>query len=160
MTASDDRPDSIEDALGDFADRHERLNDLVNYDELTGHLNRTRLREAVDRTIAVAQRRADAAAFMAVGVDSMNAINDEIGRRLDECLRLSDLVGRLGGDRFGIVLPLCPDEHIATAAEKILEAMRSAPIVTERGPVAATVSIGVASFCDRGSTSYEVMTRA
>ena len=172
MTASDDRPAATEDALGDFTDRHERLDYLVNYDELTGHLNCTRLREAVDRTIAVAQRRADAAAFMAVGVDNMNAINEtlgravadtvliEIGRRLDECLRFSDLIGRLGGDRFGIVLPQCPDEHIATAAEKILEAMRSAPIFTERGPVAATVSIGVASFCDRGSTSYEVMTRA
>jgi diguanylate cyclase (GGDEF)-like protein len=172
MTASDDSPASTEDGLGDFADRRERLDDLVNYDELTGHLNRTRLREAVDRTIAVAQRRVDTAAFMAVGVDSMNAINEtlgravadtvliEIGRRLDECLRLSDLVGRLGGDRFGIVLPQCPDEHISTAAAKILEAVRSVPIVTERGPVAATVSIGVASFCDRGSTSYEVMTRA
>jgi diguanylate cyclase (GGDEF)-like protein len=112
------------------------------------------------------------AAFLAIGVDNMNAINEtlgrtaadtvliEIGRRLDDCLRVSDLIGRLGGDRFGIVLPQCPDEHVPVAAEKILQAVRSVPIVTERGPVDATVSIGVASFCDRGSTSYEVIKRA
>jgi EAL domain-containing protein (putative c-di-GMP-specific phosphodiesterase class I) len=70
------------------------------------------------------------------------------------------MIGRLGGDRYGIVLPHCPDEHVPAAAQKILEAVRLAPIVTERGAVAATVSVGIASFCDRGSTSYEVMTRA
>ena len=47
-----------------------------------------------------------------------------------------------------------------TIAEKILAAVRGAPLVTERGAVAVTVSIGAASFCDRGSTSYEVITRA
>jgi diguanylate cyclase (GGDEF)-like protein len=153
-------------------DRQSRLDDLVNYDELTGHFNRTRLREAVDRTIVAEQRRAGAAAFFAVGVDNMNAINGklgraaadtvlvEIGRRLDDCQRVSDMIGRLGGDCFGIVLPHCPDEHVPTAAEKILDVVRTAPILTERGPVAATVSIGIASFCDRAATSYEVITRA
>lgn len=149
-----------------------RLEDRVNYDELTGHFNRTRLREAVDRAIAAAMRRPDPAAFLALGVDNMSAINAkfgraaadtvlvEVGRRLDDCLRVSDLVGRLSGDRYGILLPQCPDEYVAIAAAKILEAVRGAPIATGRGPVSATASIGAASFCDRGSTSYEVMTRA
>ncbi len=149
-----------------------RLEDRVNYDELTGHLNRSRLREAVDRAIAVAMRRPDPAAFLALGVDNMAGINKtfgraaadmvlvEIGRRLDDCLRVSDLVGRLGGDRFGILLPHCSDEYVAVAAEKILAAVRAAPVVTARGPVSATASIGAASFGGRGSTSYEVITRA
>jgi diguanylate cyclase (GGDEF)-like protein len=152
--------------------RHSRLEDRVNYDELTGHFNRTRLREAVDRSIAEGMRRPGAAAFLALGIDNMTGINErfgraaadtvliEIGRRLDDCLRVSDLVGRLGGDRYGILLPHCPDEYVATAAEKILSAMRAKPFETDRGPITVTVSIGAASFCDRGSTSYEVMTRA
>jgi diguanylate cyclase (GGDEF)-like protein len=175
MTASDagtERLAAIPEPAASLRDRHSRLDDLVNYDELTGHYNRSRLREAVDRTIAADQRRPNAAAFLAVGIDNMNAINQklgraaadtvlvEIGRRLDDCLRVSDTIGRLGGDRYGIVLPQCPDEHVPTAAEKILHSVRSTPIVTERGSVVATVSIGIASFCDRGSTSYEVMTRA
>jgi diguanylate cyclase (GGDEF)-like protein len=153
-------------------DQQSRLEDRVNYDELTGHFNRTRLREAVDRTISEGMRRPGAAAFMALGVDNMRAINDrfgrpaadtvliEIGRRLDECLRVSDLVGRLGGDHYGILLPLCADEYVPIAAEKILEAVRSIPFATERGAISATASVGAASFCDRGSTSYEVITRA
>ena len=36
----------------------------------------------------------------------------EIGQRLDTCLRVSDVIGRFGGDRFGIVLAHCPAEHI------------------------------------------------
>ena len=153
-------------------ERRAELEDLVNYDGLTGHFNRTRLREAVDRAIAADQRRPNAAAFMAVGVDGMSAVNErlgraaadtvlvEIGSRLDECLRVSDLIGRLGGDRYGIVLPDCPEEDVPVAAGKILQAIRSVPVETERGAVSVTVSIGVASFGDRGSTSYEVMTRA
>jgi len=149
-----------------------RLEDRVNYDELTGHFNRTRLREAVDRTIAAAIRQPAPAAFIALGVDNMTAIVEkygrgaadtvliEVGRRLDDCLRVSDLVGRLSGDRYGVLLPNCTDDDAAVAAGKILEAVRAAPIVTTAGPVAATASIGIASFCGRGSTSYEVITRA
>jgi diguanylate cyclase (GGDEF)-like protein len=153
-------------------DRRSQLDDCANYDQLTGHFNRSRLREAVDRVIAAGMRQPGAAAFLVLGVDDMGGINErigrdaadtvliEIGRRLDDCLRVGDLIGRLGGDRYGILLPYCPDEHVSIAAEKVLEAVRRAPLVTERGPVIVTVSIGAASFCDRGSTSYEVITRA
>jgi len=153
-------------------ERQSRIEDRVNYDELTGHYNRTRLREAVDRTIAAAMRRPQPAALLVLGIDNMSAINErhgraaadtvlvEIGRRIDDCVRVSDLVGRLGGDRFGILLPHCPDEYVPVAAGKLLEKMRSEPIVTARGPIVATVSIGAASFCNRGATSYEAITRA
>jgi diguanylate cyclase (GGDEF)-like protein len=175
MTASDAGSADPLTATADTAaaeDRRSRFDDSANYDELTGHFNRSRLREAVDRTIAAGMRQPGAAAFLALGVDNMTGINEklgrvaadtvliEIGRRLDDCLRVSDLVGRLGGDRYGILLPHCPDEYVPVAADKILAAVRGAPLVTERGAVAVTASIGAASFCDRGSTSYEVITRA
>ncbi|HTZ36306.1 MAG TPA: phosphodiesterase [Stellaceae bacterium] len=153
-------------------DWQDRVGDLVNYDELTGHYTLTRLREAIDRAIVAGERQTGACAVLAVGIDNIGAIHKspgraaadsvlvEVGRRLDDCLRVSDLIGRLGDDRFGILLLHCPDEHIAAAAEKILQAVRAAPVVTAEGPVAVTVSIGIASFCDRGSTSYEIITRA
>ena len=158
--------------IGDRKAQQTRLERLANYDELTGHFNKSRLREALDQIIAGSQRGRNPAAFLSVGVDNMTMINDvfgheaadtvlvEIGRRLDTCLRVSDLIGRLGGDRFGIALSHCRPEHIAAAAEKILAAVSSAPVVTERGPIYATVSIGSASFPDQGLTSYEVINRA
>src|SRR5204863_212582 len=45
-------------------------------------------------------------------------------------------------------------------AEKILGAVNAAPVITQRGPIYATVSIGSASFPDQGLTSYDVITRA
>ncbi len=159
-------------AIGDRKAQQSRLERLANYDELTGHFNKSRLREAVDQIIAANQRQRSPAAFLSVGVDNMTMINDmysyeaadtvliEIGRRLDNCVRVSDLIGRLGGDRFGIVLATCPPENIPAAAEKILTSVNSAPVMTARGPVYATVSIGSASFPDQGLTSYDVITRA
>jgi diguanylate cyclase (GGDEF)-like protein len=158
--------------VGDRKAQQTRLERLANYDELTGHFNKSRLREAVDQIIAANQRAASPAAFLSVGVDNMTMINDmfgyeaadtvliEIGRRLDKCLRVSDLIGRLGGDRFGIVLSNCRPENIGTAAEKILAAVNSAPVMTARGPIYATVSIGSTAFPDHGLTSYDAITRA
>jgi diguanylate cyclase (GGDEF)-like protein len=159
-------------AIGERKARQSRLEQLANYDELTGHFNKSRLREAVDQIIAGNQRTDSPAAFLSIGIDNMTMINDlfgyqaadtvliEIGRRLDSCLRVSDLIGRLGGDRFGIVLAHCPPDHIYAVAEKILAAVNSAPVTTSRGPVYATVSIGGVSFPDQGLTSYDVITRA
>jgi diguanylate cyclase (GGDEF)-like protein len=159
-------------ALGDRKAQQSRLERLANYDELTGHFNKSRLREAVDQIIATNQRSNSPAAFLAIGVDNMTMINDmfgyetadtvliEIGRRLDDCLRVSDLIGRLGGDRFGIVLSHCPGENIGAVSEKILASVNATPIVSQRGPIYATVSIGSASFPDQGLTSYDVITRA
>ncbi|MGE5269294.1 MAG: putative bifunctional diguanylate cyclase/phosphodiesterase [Thiohalocapsa sp.] len=159
-------------AVGDRRAQQNRLERLANYDELTGHFNKTRLREAVDQIIASNQRQHNPAAFLSVGIDNMTTINDvfgyeaadtvliEIGRRLDSCLRVSDVIGRLGGDRFGIALSHCPPEHIAAAAEKILRGVSGAPVMTASGPIYATVSIGSAAFPDQGLTSYDVITRA
>ncbi|HYU11713.1 MAG TPA: EAL domain-containing protein [Stellaceae bacterium] len=159
-------------AIGDRKAEQSRLEQLANYDELTGHFNKSRLREAIDQIIAANQRVPSPAALLSIGVDNMTMINDlfgyqaadtvliEIGRRLDACLRVSDLIGRLGGDRFGIVLSHCPPDNIAAAAEKVLAAINSMPITTSRGPVYATVSIGGVSFPDQGLTSYDVITRA
>jgi len=158
--------------IGDRKVQQTRLERLANYDELTGHFNKSRLREAVDQIIAANQRTHSPAAFLSVGVDNMTMINDmfgyeaadtvliEIGRRLDTCLRVSDLIGRLGGDRFGIALSHCPIENIGAAAEKIMATVSGAPVLTARGAIYATVSIGSASFPDQGLTSYDVITRA
>jgi diguanylate cyclase (GGDEF)-like protein/PAS domain S-box-containing protein len=159
-------------AIGDRKAQQTRLERLANYDELTGHFNKSRLREAVDQIIAVNQRAHNPAAFLSVGVDNMTMINDvygyeaadtvliEIGRRLDTCLRASDVIGRLGGDRFGIALSHCPAESIGAAAEKILAAINAAPVSTASGEIYATASIGSAAFPDQGLTSYDVITRA
>lgn len=148
------------------------LEHCANYDELTGHFNKKRLREVLDHLLAASFRASNPGAYLAVGVDKLATINDafgykaadqvlvEIGHRLDQCLRASDVIGRVGGDRFGIVLAHCAESHVAIAAEKILAAVSRVPINTAVGPVYATVSIGSVAFPEQAKTAYEVMTRA
>jgi diguanylate cyclase (GGDEF)-like protein len=152
--------------------QEQRLEHLANYDELTGHFNKKRLREALDHMLAHSVRTGLAGAHLAIGIDKLAAVNDgfgyeaadqvivEIGRRLDRCLRVSDVIGRMDGDRFGIVLAHCPEHHVAIVAEKILSSVSQMPIDTCAGPVYTTVSVGGASYPDQAKTSYEVMTRA
>jgi diguanylate cyclase (GGDEF)-like protein len=152
--------------------QEQRLERLANYDDLTGHFNKKRLREALDHMLAHSARTGLAGAYLAIGIDKLASINDifgyetgdkvivEIGQRLDRCLRVSDVIGRVGGDRFGIVLAHCPEHNITTVAEKILGSASQRPIDTDAGPVYTTVSIGAASYAEQAKTSYEVMTRA
>ena len=152
--------------------QEQRLEQLASYDELTGHLNKTGLRQALDRIVAASQRSGGKGAYLSIGIDKLATINDafgpeaadqvitEIGQRLDRHLRTSDVIGRVGGDRFGVALADCAPENIVPTAEKILAAVSLTPIVTGAGSVYATVSIGGAVFRDQVKTSGEAMARA
>ncbi|MGQ0662193.1 MAG: putative bifunctional diguanylate cyclase/phosphodiesterase [Pseudomonadota bacterium] len=149
-----------------------RLEYLANFDELTGHLNRARVKEALDLAIAYGTRYQAPGAYLSVGIDKLTEISDGfghetadvvilgVGERLNRVLRASDIVGRIGGDRFGVVLSHCPENDLARAAGKILEAMGGTAIDTQSGPIHVSVSIGACSFLDAGASAYEAMSRA
>jgi diguanylate cyclase (GGDEF)-like protein len=148
-----------------------RLEYLTSYDELTGHYNRTRLREALEHALAYASRYGVSGGYCAIGIDRLSLLNEafdyrtvnkvvvEVGRRLDRCLRASDVIGRLGDDSFGVVLAQCGESDLPSAAEKILEAVRAVPIETPNGPIHVTVSVGGVLFPDGARTSHEVMAK-
>jgi diguanylate cyclase (GGDEF)-like protein len=148
------------------------LEQRANYDELTGLYNKSRLREAVDHALAYAERYSAAGGFLSVGIDKMSMINDAYGRqtadsvivgvarRLEECLRATDLIGRIDGDSFGIVLGNADELGIAAAAEKILNMFRQNAVQTPVGPVQVTVTIGGAAFPGLIQTAHDLMASA
>ena len=153
--------------------RHDaRLDSPTNYDTLTGHYNRTRLREALDYALYYSQRYRVEGAYLVIGIDKMTLVNQAFGHeiadsillsvseRLDQCLRSSDVIGRVGGDRFGAVLTNCPESELANAAEKILETARTTVVETSSGPIHVTVSIGAVSFPASAKTAVDAMTKA
>ena len=153
-------------------EREARLEYMASFDELTGHYNKLRLREALQHGLALAQRYRIPGAYLVVGIDKLTSLEQAfgpasadalivgVGQRIEACLRASDIIGRLGGDRFGIVLSGCPEGSIGIAAGKILQAVRQTPIITPNGPVHATVSIGGVAFAEHGGSAPEVMGRA
>jgi diguanylate cyclase (GGDEF)-like protein len=149
-----------------------RLSYLASCDELTGHLNRTRLREELARVIAQASEERRTCAFVVAAIDKLAVINetygfdvaDEVivatGQRLAHSLRGSDCIGRTAGNKFGIILGACGEREMAAVAERLHAAVHGEVIQTRAGSVAASVSIGAVWLPDGANTSQEAMLRA
>jgi len=151
--------------------REAQLEYLANHDELTGHYNRVRLRDALEHALGSARRYGVAGAYLVVGIDKLGPINDAfgfdaadavvvaIGRLLDRSLRNTDIIGRIGADRFGVVLSHSPVVDLAITAEKILSTVRQARIDTEGGDLHVSVSIGGVAFQDNPPAVADIMSR-
>ncbi len=149
-----------------------RLSFLATCDELTGHLNRTRLREELSRILGQAQRSRQGCAYFVTAIDNLAIINetygfdiaDEVivatGRRLSQSLRGSDIIGRSAGNKFGIVLADCGEEEMAIVAERLHLAVRREVVETRAGPVSCTISVGAVALPQNAATSQEAMLQA
>jgi diguanylate cyclase (GGDEF)-like protein len=150
----------------------DRLTYLANRDELTGHLNRARLREELSRFISRASAENRACAYAVAAIDALAVINetygfdvaDEVivatGQRLARALRGSDIIGRSAGNKFGIVLSECSEAEMAAVAERLHAAVRGSVLETRAGPVSVSISIGAVSLPSGAATSQEAMLRA
>lgn len=158
--------------IGERKEQERRLEQLVNFDELTGLFNKRRLRDALDQLLRWGERKAAAGAYLVVGIDNMTMLNDafghdaadealvEIARRLERCLGLTDVIGRVGGDRFGLFFAECGDDKLAPTAERLLAAISQAPVFTRSGPIYVTVSVGSVLVPSQAATAEEAMSRA
>ena len=143
--------------------------DGVIYDALTGHFNRTRLREVIDHAMSRARRYTQQGAFMVVGIDRLKEMADAqndtacdqvivgVARRLEDSVRATDVIGRLTDRCFGVVLSRCDEDGLQAAADNIIANISSKPFATGSGSVAATVSIGSVMFPDVAKTPTGAM---
>jgi diguanylate cyclase (GGDEF)-like protein len=79
---------------------------------------------------------------------------------MQDQLRATDVPARYGGDEFVIMLPDTPARGAQEVAERIRQAVETAPFTTEVGRVPCTVSIGVASFPQDGRSIDALLARA
>ncbi len=152
-------------------DNH-RLARLANFDDLTGQYNRGRLREALEHSVAYAVRYKSRGVYLQIGIDNLSLILDTYGREvadqvilaasreLDRNLRASDVIGRIANDQFGVVLNGCSGGDISTTVEKILLAVEQASVVTDKGYLPVTASVGAVSFPDSVRTAHEAMAKS
>jgi len=129
---------------------------LASTDELTGIANRRAFMGQLDREIAGAAEFGWPLAVAMFDVDHFKAVNDRYGHAVgDRVLQLiaaraaavvrgGDLVGRLGGEEFGILMPGASLEEAALVAERLRQAMEAARETDESLP-GVTISIGIAA---------------
>ena len=133
---------------------------------MTGQVNRARLRAALDQALALNARVATMSLCLSVAIDGIterhgDAVADEmivgVGRVLEESFRGWDAIGRTGPDRYGVVLGGCAEAVMATAAAKVLDAVRHASIQTAAGAMRLAVSVGGVSVPNIACTGHEAL---
>jgi diguanylate cyclase (GGDEF)-like protein len=150
----------------------QRLNYLATRDELTGHLNRTSLREALSLAIDKAKEESRSCAYLVASIDRLAMINDTygfgaadevivaVGERLSASLRGSDVIGRTAGNKLGVILGNCSEREISLVAERLRAAVRGEVIATRASTVSATISVGAVWLPASAASSQEAMLRA
>lgn len=117
--------------ISDRKNMEEQVLHLAHYDSLTNLPNRTLFTDRLQRALAIAKRDQTYLALMFLDLDKFKPINDtlghgvgdlvlkEVAQRIQDCLRESDTVARIGGDEFVVLLPIIQTEQAALrVAEK------------------------------------------
>lgn len=128
------------------------------YDSLTGLPNRLLFRDRLVHSLSHAQRNKVGVAVMYVDIDHFKLINDalghsfgdrllaEVAKRLQNALRASDTISRIGGDEFNVLLPeVSNTEAVAGVARKILDSL-ARPFSLDGHDLFVTASIGISCF--------------
>jgi diguanylate cyclase (GGDEF)-like protein len=145
-------------ALERLLDRARLLRTGVS-DSVAGWHSRVYFQGRLREEIARCQRRNGELACMLIDVDGLRAVNDlhgqlagdillnEVAERLQTQVRASDSAAHLGGDEFAVILPDCGVEAAIALAQRILHAVRSAPVrLSNEVAWPVTVSIGIAGL--------------
>ena len=135
----------------------ERLLEMAQSDALTGLPNRKLFHDSLVRALEHACENRWTVGVMFIDLDRFKVVNDTLGHatgdellqkvasRLIDCVRVRDVVGRLGGDEFGVVLRLENADEARVVAAKILHALME-PFNLDGRETFVTASIGITIY--------------
>jgi diguanylate cyclase (GGDEF)-like protein/PAS domain S-box-containing protein len=133
----------------------ENLHFKATHDSLTSLLNRDAILDMLGREISRSSRERSSTAILLADLDHFKSVNDQFGHPVgDEVLRETakrflravrgyDLVGRLGGEEFLVILGGCGPQEALARADQLRQSIVEAPISTASGPISLSISIGV-----------------
>ncbi|MFA7241374.1 MAG: EAL domain-containing protein [Sulfuricellaceae bacterium] len=135
-----------------------RINQLANYDALTGLPNRVLLQDRVTQTLAASKHQGSKVALLMIDLDRFKNINESlnhafgdqllqlVAQRLENCARGLDTVARSGGDEFAILMPEIRHVGEVTALANTVLSALSQPFQLEDHEINITSSIGISVF--------------
>jgi len=148
-----------------------RLAWLADHDPLTGLYNRRRFEKELEDAIALAKRYRHSGALLYFDLDQFKYVNDTSGHaagdrllvmlssKIPLLLREVDIVGRLGGDEFGVILSHSNAAVAIQVAKKILNHIKETEFQVEDRVHKISASIGVALFPEHGSDVQDLLAR-
>lgn len=163
---------AIYDDVTERRQAEERAHHLAHHDMLTDLPNRTLIGDRIRQALTKAKRDKTRMALMFVDLDKFKPINDNFGhdigdlllkeaaKRLQDCMRESDTVARVGGDEFIVLLPTIEvDIDAMVVAEKICHALGQ-PFELDGHHLNISCSIGVAIYPEHGSDEEQLVKHA
>ena len=144
------------DITAELREARDALKTEATRDNLTGLWNRRSIFELLKRDMARAQREEKPLAAVIIDIDDFKRINDHIGhlagdealtevtRRVSSTLRTADILGRIGGDEFLIILYPADEQTAIDVMERARRACESGPVTVGSGEFEVTISLGAA----------------
>ena len=158
-------------SLAEMRERMTELEDSASVDELTGLPNRRRFLEEVERVVAHASRHSTPAALLYIDLDGLKSINEahgrlagdamlsHVGRHLSRLIRSTDVLARIGGDEFGLILDHLDHNSAIETAERLARCIATNPLDLGGTIVPVAATIGTATILP-GDSVDDVVQRA
>jgi diguanylate cyclase (GGDEF)-like protein/PAS domain S-box-containing protein len=150
----------------------DHLSFLADHDPLTSLYTRKRFVEELGREMARAHRSGAGGAVVLVDLDDFKYVNDSQGHRngdrlltslaqlLRQTLRVNDLLARLDGDEFAVLVTETQPSRVDFVVERLLKAVRNHFVHVGEQPIGVTASAGIAFFPEQGASAEEILARA
>jgi diguanylate cyclase (GGDEF)-like protein/PAS domain S-box-containing protein len=149
------------------------LEHRANHDALTGLANRHRLQQELPRAISRAALSGRSVSLVYIDLDGFKSVNDraghdagdqalqEVAQLLQKGVRQGDLVARVGGDEFVVLLPGCSAEDAGRVAEGLRTRLQKADMTFADGsPIQLDASVGIACFPRDAASPAELIAHA
>ncbi len=149
----------------------ERVEALALHDTLTGLLNRAGLAARIDQATTLTRRDGRGFALLFIDLDRFRHINESLGhatgdhvllavaQRIRACLRHDDVLARLGGDQFGVLVADADEAAAEATARRVLNVVAQ-PCNVDGAPFTLTCSIGMALAPSHGQAIEDLARHA
>ena len=154
------------------SDLYEDMKEIAVRDQLTALFNRRGFGEQGAIAYANARRTNQVVSIVAADIDHFKSVNDEFGHSIgDEALRhfaallsenrrVEDIVARIGGEEFVLVLPGTDIREATAIADELCIRMATSPMVIDGRQIVMTSSFGVASIANQDTCITDVVIKA
>ena len=162
------RPLYVVTQVQDISERKEmtvRLEYLIDHDFLTGLFNRRRFEQELAREAGRVARYEAKGAVLMIDLDNFKDVNDAFGHKagddllkgvagaLKHRIRQTDVLARVGGDEFAVLLPEADADEAQKVADSIIKTLSQQVAVLGERSIHATASVGVALFDGLSATA-------